>query len=97
MSIISSEAKWAVIKRAASISAEEARATTNGKEYVAGFIAGATRQPTDEEIEAMAKALYDTRPFYGLSWEMLPGGNKPFYREQATAVWQAMQGKVTEE
>lgn len=57
MSLISSDAKWAVIQRAVRLSPEEARGTTKGKEYEAGFIAGATRQPTEEEIEAAAKSL----------------------------------------
>ena len=46
MSIISSDAKWAVIRRAVRLSPEEIRGTTKGKEYEAGFIAGATRRPT---------------------------------------------------
>ena len=50
MSIISSDAKWAVIRRAVRLSPEEIRGTTKGKEYEAGFIAGATRRPTDEEM-----------------------------------------------
>lgn len=57
MSIISSEAKWAVLQRVVRLSIEEIRGTTKGKEYEAGFIAGATRRPTNEEIEAGAKRL----------------------------------------
>lgn len=48
MSIISSDAKWAVLRRAVRLSPEEIRGTTKSKEYEAGFIAGATRQPTPE-------------------------------------------------
>ena len=46
MSIISSEAKWAVLQRVVRLSIEEIRGTTKGKEYEAGFIAGATRRLT---------------------------------------------------
>ena len=59
MSIISSDAKWAVIRRFVRLSPEEIRGTTKGKEYEAGFIAGATRRPTNEEIVAGAKAFYE--------------------------------------
>lgn len=59
MSIISSEAKWAVLQRVVRLSHEEIRGTTKGKEYEAGFIAGATRRPTNEEIVAGAKAFYE--------------------------------------
>ena len=59
MSIISSEAKWAVLQRVVRLSPEEIRGTTKGKEYEAGFIAGATRRPTNEEIVAGAKAFYE--------------------------------------
>lgn len=55
MSIISSEAKWAVLQRVVRLSLEEIRGTTKGKEYEAGFIAGATRRPTNEEIVAGQK------------------------------------------
>lgn len=59
MSIISSDAKWAVLRRAVRLSPEETRGTTKSKEYEAGFIAGATRRPTNEEIVAGAKAFYE--------------------------------------
>lgn len=59
MSIISSDAKWAVLQRVVRLSLEEIRGTTKGKEYEAGFIAGATRRPTNEEIVAGAKAFYE--------------------------------------
>lgn len=37
MSIISSEAKWAVLQRVVRLSPEEIRGTTKGKEYEAGL------------------------------------------------------------
>lgn len=43
VSIISSDAKWAVLRRGVRLSPEEIRGTTKSKEYEAGFIAGATR------------------------------------------------------
>lgn len=86
MSIISSEAKWAGIRRAVHLSPEEARGTTNGKEYEAGFIAGATRRPTDEEIEA---AIGEVRKFI-----VLPGG---YLENIIRTAFNAARRKATEE
>lgn len=86
MSIISSEAKWAVLRRGVRLSPEEIRGTTKGKEYEAGFIAGATRRPTEEEIEA---AIGEVRKFI-----MLPG----MYLENIIRIaFNAARRKATEE
>lgn len=100
MSIISSEAKWAVLQRVVRLSHEEIRGTTNGKEYEAGFIAGATRQPTDEEIEAVAETVWNK--------VMVPNGHRPWADTQecvmkadfidvARTALETAQGKATEE
>ena len=79
---------------------EEARATTNGKEYEAGFIAGATRQPTDEEIEAVAETVWNK--------VMVPNGHrlwadtqecvmKADFIDVARTALETAQGKATEE
>lgn len=83
MSIISSEAEWAVLQRVVRLSLEEIRGTTKGKEYEAGFIAGATRRPTNEEIVAGAKAFYEAL-------------RAEYYDAMRLAV-KAMQGKAAEE
>lgn len=86
MSIISSEAKWAVLQRVVRLSPEEIRGTTKSKEYEAGFIAGATRRPTNEEIEA---AIGEVRKFI-----MLPG----MYLENIIRIaFNAARRKATEE
>ena len=86
MSIISSDAKWAVLQRAVRLSPEEIRGTTKSKEYEAGFIAGATRQPTEEEIEAV---IGEVRKFI-----VLPGG----YLENIIRIaFNAARRKATEE
>ena len=107
MSIISSEAKWAVIQRAVRLSPEETRGTTKGKEYEAGFIAGATRQPTDEEIEAAAKFLNYLNAF-GANPKKIAAmdldevwdaglGDKDLATEMVRLVINVIQGKATEE
>lgn len=97
MSIISSDAKWAVIRRAVRLSPEEIRGTTKGKEYEAGFIAGATRRPTDEEIEAGAKAFYEAlKPDYYPQWDSDCALRAEYYDAMRLAV-KAMQGKAAEE
>lgn len=99
MSIISSDAKWAVIRRGVRLSPEEARGTTKGKEYEAGFIAGATRRPTDEEIKAACLAIMPyviAQPsqqvfdFLTKATGAYPG------QEIVRKVIDAMQGKATE-
>lgn len=65
---------------------EEIRGTTKSKEYEAGFIAGATRQPTEEEIEAV---IGEVRKFI-----VLPGG----YLENIIRIaFNAARRKATEE
>ena len=97
MSIISSDAKWAVLRRAVRLSPEEIRGTTKGKEYEAGFIAGATRQPTDEEIAAGAKAFYEAlKPDSYPQWDSDCALRAEYYDAMRLAV-KAMQGKATEE
>lgn len=100
MSIISSEAKWAVLQRVVRLSLEEIRGTTKGKEYEAGFIAGATRPPTGEEIEAVAETVWNK--------VMVPNGHRPWSESQecvmkadfidvARTALKAAQGKAMEE
>ena len=100
MSIISSDAKWAVIRRAVRLSPEEIRGTTKSKEYEAGFIAGATRRPTDEEIKAACLAIMPyviSQPsqqvfdFLTKATGAYPG------QEIVQKVIDAMRGKATEE
>lgn len=57
MSIISSDAKWAVLQRVVRLSHEEARGTTKGKEYEAGFIAGATRRPHERGNRSRSESV----------------------------------------
>ena len=97
MSIISSEAKWAVLQRVVRLSLEEIRGTTKGKEYEAGFIAGATRRPTNEEIVAGAKAFYEaSKPDSYPQWDSDCALRAEYYDAMRLAV-KAMQGKATEE
>lgn len=97
MSIISSDAKWAVIQRAVSLSPEEARGTTKGKEYEAGFIAGATRRPTNEEIIAGAKAFYEAlKPDSYPQWDSDCALRAEYFDAMRLAI-KAMQEKATEE
>lgn len=97
MSIISSDAKWAVLRRAVRLSPEEIRGTTKSKEYEVGFIAGATRQPTDEEIVAGAKAFYEAlKPDSYPQWDSDCALKAEYYDAMRLAV-KAMQGKATEE
>lgn len=100
MSIISSDAKWAVIRRALSLSTEEEYAATKCTEYEAGFIAGATRQPTEEEIKAACLAIMShvifppsqqVFDFLTKSTGAYPG------QEIVRKVIEAMQRKATEE
>lgn len=97
VSIISSDAKWAVLQRAVRLSPEEARGTTKGKEYEAGFIAGATRRPTNEEIVAGAKAFYEAlKPDSYPQWDSDCALRAEYYDAMRLAV-KAMQGKASEE
>lgn len=97
VSIISSEAKWAVLQRVVRLSPEEIRGTTKGKEYEAGFIAGATRRPTNEEIVAGAKAFYEAlKPDYYPQWDSDCALRAEYYDAMRLAV-KAMQGKAAEE
>lgn len=97
MSIISSEAKWAVLRRAVRLSPEETRGTTKGKEYEAGFIAGATRQPTNEEIVAGAKAFYEAlKPDSYPQWDS-DCALRADYIDAMRLALKAMQGKATED
>lgn len=97
VSIISSEAKWAVLQRVVRLSHEEIRGTTKSKEYEAGFIAGATRRPTDEEIVAGAKAFYEAlKPDSYPQWDSDCALKAEYYDAMRLAV-KAMQGKATEE
>ena len=97
MSIISSDAKWAVLRRGVRLSPEEARGTTKGKEYEAGFIAGATRRPTNEEIVAGAKAFYEAlKPDYYPQWDS-DCALRADYIDAMRLALKAMQGKATEE
>ena len=89
MSIISSEAKWAVLQRVVRLSPEEIRGTTKGKEYEAGFIAGATRQPTNEFYEALKPDSYP-------QWDSDCALRAEYYDAMRLAV-KAMQGKAAEE
>lgn len=97
MSIISSEAKWAVLQRVVRLSLEEIRGTTKGKEYEAGFIAGATRRPTNEEIVAGAKAFYEAlKPDSYPQWDSDCALRADYIDAMRLAV-KAMQRKATEE
>lgn len=97
MSIIGSEAKWAVLQRAVRLSPEETRGTTKGKEYEAGFIAGATRRPTDEEIAAGAKAFHEAlKPDSYPQWDSDCALRAEYHDAMRLAV-KAMQGKAAEE
>lgn len=97
MSIISSEAKWAVLRRAVRLSPEEIRGTTKGKEYEAGFIAGAARNPTDEEIVAGAEAFYEAlKPDSYPQWDSDCALRAEYCDAMRLAV-KAMQGKAMEE
>lgn len=96
MSIISSDAKWAVLRRGVRLSPEEIRDTTKSKEYEAGFIAGATRQPTNEEIVAGAKAFYEAlKPDSYPQWDSDCALRAEYYDAMRLAV-KAMQRKATE-
>ena len=97
MSIISSDAKWAVLRRGVRLSPEETRGTTKCKEYEAGFIAGATRRPTDEEIVAGAEAFYEAlKPDSYPQWDSDCALRAEYFDAMRLAV-KAMQGKATEE
>ena len=97
MSIISSEAKWAVLHRVVRLSPEEIRGTTKGKEYEAGFIAGATRRPTKEEIEAGAKSFYEAlKPDSDPQWDS-DCALRADYIDAMRLALKAMQGKATED
>lgn len=97
MSIISSDAKWAVLRRAVRLSPEEIRGTTKGKEYEAGFIAGATRRPANEEIVAGAKAFYEAlKPDSYPQWDSDCTLRAEYFDAMRLAI-KAMQEKATEE
>ena len=84
MSIISSDAKWAVLQRAVRLSPEEIRGTTKGR-------------PTNEEIVAGAKAFYEAlKPDYYPQWDSDCALRAEYYDAMRLAV-KAMQGKATEE
>ena len=59
---------------------------------------GATRQPTDEEIEAGAKALYDAlNSVCFFSWESADRASRADYIDAMRLALKAIQGKATEE
>lgn len=61
------------------------------------YIAGATRQPTNEEIEAGAKVFYETlKPDSYPQWDSDCALRAEYYDAMRLAV-KAMQGKATEE
>ena len=67
------------------------------RKYEAGFIAGATRRPTNEEIVAGAKAFYEAlKPDYYPQWDSDCALRAEYYDAMRLAV-KAMQGKATEE
>ena len=55
MSIIEAEARESCANRFASLSDMQVRDATPAAEYQAGYRAGALREPTDMEVEAMAR------------------------------------------
>ncbi|MBS6717028.1 MAG: hypothetical protein KH250_07190 [Bifidobacterium longum] len=62
------------------------------------YIAGATRPPTDEEIEAGAKALYDAlNSVCFFSWESADRASRADYIDAMRLALKAIQGKATEE
>lgn len=64
----------------------------------AAYIAGATRPPTDEEIEAGAKALYDAlNSVCFFSWESADRASRADYIDAMRLALKAIQGKATEE
>lgn len=96
MSIISSEAKWAVLQRVVRLSIEEIRGTTKGKEYEAGFIAGATRRPTDEEIEACARGFFEDTPG-PTNWDAVSEVSKQAWLHAAKKALAAVNAMKTKE
>ena len=61
------------------------------------YIAGASRQPTEEEIEAGAKAFYEAlKPDSYPQWDSDCALRAEYYAAMRLAV-KAMQGKATEE
>ncbi|WP_373088458.1 hypothetical protein [Bifidobacterium longum] len=61
------------------------------------YIAGASRQPTEEEIEAGAKAFYEAlKPDSYPQWDSDCALRAEYYDAMRLAV-KAMQGKATEE
>ena len=59
---------------------------------------GASRQPTDEEIEAGAKALYDAlNSVCFFSWESADRASRADYIDAMRLALKAIQGKATEE
>lgn len=62
------------------------------------YIAGASRQHTDEEIEAGAKALYDAlNSVCFFSWESADLASRADYIDAMRLALKAIQGKATEE
>lgn len=82
-----------------SIIDNEAENWYGGKTYMYNaYIAGATRQPTYEEIEAGAKALYDAlNSVCFFSWESADRASRADYIDAMRLALKAMQGKATED
>lgn len=72
-------------------------ARPRARKYEAGFIAGATRRPTNEEIVAGAKAFYEAlKPDSYPQWDSDCALRAEYYDAMRLAV-KAMQGKAAEE
>lgn len=97
MSIISSEADRLYPSSAWPDHPNVLRQLYDSDDLREAYEQGATRQPTDEEIEAGAKAFYEAlKPDYYPQWDSDCALRAEYYDAMRLAV-KAMQGKATEE
>ncbi len=98
MSIISSEADSIYESSAMPGHPDLMRLLYDSDDLREAYEQGASRQPTDEEIEAGAKALYDAlNSVCFFSWESADRASRADYIDAMRLALKAIQGKATEE
>lgn len=98
MSIISSEAERLYPPEAVDCHGAITIPVYTSDDLAEAYMDGAERPPTDEEIEAGAKALYDAlNSVCFFSWESADRASRADYIDAMRLALKAIQGKATEE
>ena len=98
MSIISSEAERLYPPKAVDFHDAITIPVYTSDDLAEAYMDGAERKPTDEEIEAGAKALYDAlNSVCFFSWESADRASRADYIDAMRLALKAIQGKATEE